>query len=212
MSGSSRGRQRTARPDAVAWVTLPFPILATITTFAIRLRTMRMRRLQAIADRTGLSLEANYTRPSRLKGDFRGHALVMTSMPKRRSSGKRRRTLVTVDMKNPEFLRLRMRRQDRAHHPFRAAEFEIGDSRFDGRFFIQSDEPVLVRDIIRDDDLRDALIRSDIYSAQAVGPTLQVVYDGRLEDPTQAELVFTAATSLADAIDGLRGGDDQNSV
>jgi len=193
------------------WLALPFPVLATIM-FVFKRRTARLRRLQAVATRTGLLLEASYVRPSLLKGEFNGRALAVTSMSNRRAAGKRRRTLVTVDVKNPEFLRLRMRRQDGTHHPFRSAEFEVGDSRFDGRFFIQSDEPVLVREIIRHDELRDALIRSDIYSVRTLGPTLQVVYDGSLEDPAQAELVFSAATSLADAIDGLPGGDDQNSV
>jgi len=94
--------------------------------FVFKRRTARLRRLQAVATRTGLLLEASYVRPSLLKGEFNGRALAVTSMSKRRAAGKRRRTLVTVDVKNPEFLRLRMRRQDGTHHPFRSAEFEVG--------------------------------------------------------------------------------------
>jgi len=185
------------------WLCLPFAILVTL--IAMRLRTTRLRRLQAVADRTGLSLRSGYTTPSELKGDFRGRALIVTPTTRRRPSGKERRTLVVVDVKNPEFVRFRMRRQDHTRHPFRSAEFEIGDRGFDGRFFIQSDQPGLMKDIIRHEEVRDVLIRSHIHSAQVLGPKLQVVYSGRLDDPSQAELVFTAATTLADAIDGVTG-------
>ena len=181
---------------------LAFTFFATVF-IAFKLRQRRLGRLQGIADRTGLSLQAGYTGPPELKGDFHGRTLMMTPTTTRRRSGKQRRTVVVVDVKNPEFLRLRMRRQDHTRHPFRAAEFEIGDHAFDGRFFIQSDEPRLVKDVIGHEDVRDALIRSEIYSAQVLGPRLEVVYDGRLEDPSQAEIIFSAAARLADAIDAL---------
>jgi hypothetical protein len=62
--------------------------------------------------------------------------------------------------------------------------------------------------------LRDALIRSDIWSAQILGPKLHIVYEGELDDPAQLELVFSAAADLGDAIDALTRNEpsNQNSV
>lgn len=200
--------------SGMAWLALLLLILGAIAAYAILVRRTHLRQLQAVADRTGLSLRSSFTGHSELQGEFRGRPTVMTPTSPRRSPLKRSRTLLIVDLKNPEFLRLRMRRQDPTRRTFRAAEFEVGDSRFDGRFFIQSDEPRLVKQVIRNDELRDALIRSDISSAQIFGPKLHIMYEGKLDDPAQLELVFNAAASLADAIDALARDEagDQNSV
>jgi hypothetical protein len=198
----------------MAWLALLLLVPVAIAVYAIRTRTVRQRQLQAVANRTGLSFQSSWIGSVEVKGAFRGRPVVMTPTSPRRSPMKRNRVLLVVDLKNPEFLRLRMRRQDPTRRAFRAAEFEIGDKAFDGRFFIQSDEPALVKQVIRRDELRDALIRSDIWSAQILGPKLHIVYEGELDDPAQLELVFSAAADLGDAIDALTRNEpaNQNSV
>lgn len=200
--------------SGMVWLALLLLVPAAFAAYFIRTRTNLLHQLQAVAERTGLSLQSSLMGSSEIKGQFRGRPVVMTPTSPRRSPLKRSRVLLVVDVKNPEFLRLRMRRQDPTRRAFRAAEFEVGDKAFDGRFFIQSDEPALVKQVIRRDELRDSLIRSDIWSAQILGPKLHVTYEGKLDDPAQLELVFGAAVVLADAIDALTRDEphDQNSV
>lgn len=52
--------------------------------------------------------------------------------------------------------------------------------------------------------LRDVLLRANVCEAGTDSGGLRVYYGREERDPSHAELLFTAATQLADAVDALQ--------
>ena len=183
-------------------------ILAGMAAIGMFFRSRRLRRFRAIAERTGLEVRPKILNPSEVTGTFRGRRLVMSTIsPQKETWFRRYWTVVNVDFKNPELLRLRIWRQDAIDRLFLAAgwgEVEIGDAAFDGRFIIHSDEPRVATRLFQDKSLRDAIIASDINMVELLSAQMRVFYGREERDPAHAELLFTAVTRLADAIDSLK--------
>ena len=53
-------------------------------------------------------------------------------------------------------------------------------------------------------ELRELLLRSKLDSVELLSSTLHAYYARSERDPVHAELLFTAVTTLADAVDALR--------
>jgi hypothetical protein len=200
--------EQLGRLPAEIWLVPPVVILAGMAAIGMFFRSRRLRRFRAIAERAGLQVRRKVLNPSEISGTFRGRRLMMTiTSPQTETWFRRYWTLVVVDFKNPELLRLRMWRQDAIDRVFLAAgwgEVEIGDAAFDRRFVIHSDEPRVVTRLFQDESLRDAIIASDINTVELLNAQMRVFYGREERDPAHAELLFTAVTRLADAIDALR--------
>ena len=200
--------EQLSRLPAEIWLVPPVVILAAMAAIGMFFRGRRLHRFRAIAERTGLEVRAKILNSSEVTGTFRGRRLVMTATsPQKETWFRRCWTLVVVDFKNPELLRLRMWRQDAIDRLFLAAgwgEVEIGDAAFDRRFIIHSDEPRVVAGLFRDESLRDAIIASDLNMVELLSAQMRVFYGREERDPAHAELLFTTVTRLADAIDALK--------
>jgi hypothetical protein len=85
-----------------------------------------------------------------------------------------------------------------------ATEVVVGDAEFDRRFVIQSrDEKEIAKMFAANREVRELLLRSKIDSVALLSEKLHVHYARSERDPAHAELLFTAATRLADAIDAI---------
>lgn len=203
--------ERLGRMPAEIWLVPPVAILGGMAAIGMFFRNRRIRRYRTIAERTGLDVQPRLVNPSEVYGTYRGRRLVMSiTSPWPETWFRRYWTVVTVDFTNPEFLSLRMWRQDAIDRIFLAtgwSEVEIGDEAFDRRFIIQSDEPKVVTHLFQDAGLRDALIDADICRVELLGANMRVFYGREERDPAHAERLFTAATQLADAIDALKPDD-----
>lgn len=111
-----------------------------------------------------------------------------------------------MEVKNPEVIGLNMWRQNAVDKLIMSAggsEVQVGDADFDRRFVIQSRDNAVVAKMFGSRELRPLILRSQIDSVELLSSALHA-YDARNErDPEHAELLFTAVTTLADAIDAL---------
>lgn len=189
------------------WLIPPIVILAAMTAVGWLLRALLLRDYRAIAARTGLSVAPKILNPSEIRGTFRGRELVMHIGSRQRQTFRKSWTRVIVTVKNPEAVGLRMWRQDALDKLIMlagATEIVVGDEPFDRRFVIQSsDEKVIAKMFAGNRELRELLLRSKIDSVELLS-ALHVHYARSERDPAHAELLFTAATCLADAIDSLQ--------
>jgi len=197
-------RLGTLPPEA--WLVPPVVILAGIWTIGLTRRRARLRRYRAIAARTGLTVIAKIFNASEIRGIYAGRELVMTLASRQRPTFRKNWTVVRVDVKNPEFVQLFMRRQDRFDTLVMSAggrDVQAGDAEFDRRFVIQSKEAALVATLFQDRGLRELIVHSNIDTVRLVGSTLRV-YSAREErSPEHADLLFSAVARLADGIDAL---------
>lgn len=199
--------ERIGEMPAEVWLIPPIAILALMTAIGWLRRALLLRDYRAIAARTGLTVAPKILNPSEIRGSFRGRDLLMHIVSRQRQTFRRRWTRVIVTVKNPEAVGLRMWPQDAMDRLIMAAgatEIVVGDTEFDRRFVIQSrDEKVIAKMFAGNRELRDLLLRSTIDSVELLSAKLHVHYARRERDPAHAELLFTAATSLAEAIDAL---------
>lgn len=200
--------ERIGEMPAEIWLIPPVLIIGLIVAIGWLLRALLLRDYRAIAARTGLSVAPKIINPSEIRGTFRGRELVMHIVSRQRATLRKRWTRVAVAMKNPEMVGLRMWPQEALDKLIMAAgatEVVVGDAEFDRRFVIRSrDDKVIAKMFAGNRELRDLLLRSKIDSVELLSATLHVYYARSERDPEHAELLFTAATSLADAIDGLK--------
>ena len=170
-------------------------------------RALLLRRYRAIAGRTGLTVKPKILNASEVRGSFRGRPLVMHICSPQRQTLRKRWTRVTVDVKNPEVIGLKMWRQDVIDKLIMAAgasEVEVGDADFDRRFVVRSRDQALVAKMFGGNrELRELMLRSQIDSVEILSATLHAYYARSERDPEHAELLFTAVTALADAIDAI---------
>ena len=114
---------------------------------------------------------------------------------------------MTVDVKNPEVIGLSMWPQDALDNLIKAAggqEMPVGDAEFDRRYHPSRNEKVVAKMLGSSRELRALILRSRIDSIELRSSKLDAYYARSERDPEHAELLFTAVTSLADAIDALR--------
>jgi hypothetical protein len=201
--------ERLGEFPAEIWLIPPVLILAAIAAVAWLRRSLQLGRYKAVAERTRLTLVPKFFNPSEVRGSFRNRQLVMNETGRRRQTLFRKRwTQVVVDVTNPESIGFNIWRQDGIDRFILAVggtEIVVGDAEFDRRFVIRSnDDDALVAAVFSAGDLRRMILDAKIEEMNLRHPHLFVYY-GRVErDPRHAELLFTAATRLADAIDALK--------
>jgi hypothetical protein len=200
--------ERISELPAGVWLVPPVLILAAMTAIGWLRRSLLLRDYRAIAARTGLTVVPKILNPSEIRGSFRGRELVMHIVSRQRQTFRKRWARVIVTVKNPEAVGLKMWPQDAMDNLIMLAgarEIVVGDAEFDRRFVLQSrDEKVIAKMFACNRDLRDLLLRSGVDSVDVLSAKLNVHYARSERDPEHAELLFTAATSLADAIDSLQ--------
>lgn len=193
---------------AELWLLPPLVILAAIFGISLARRQMRLNRLEAIAQRVGLRLNANSIfHASEIVGDFRGRALEMTSVSGRQSADYAKTcTRVTVEVMNPALMSLRLYRQDILDSILTAAgmqDIKVGDETFDKRYIIQSDDAKMAQRLLKDEAIRNGLVRADVQSLEMYNTRLCCYYGREENDADHAELLFNALSDLADGIDAL---------
>jgi hypothetical protein len=199
--------ERIGDLPAEVWLIPPAVILALMVVVGWLLRAWLLRDYRAIAARTGLTVAPKILNSSEIRGTFRGRDLVMHIVSRQRPTFRKWWTRVIVTVKNPEFVGLMMWPQgavDKLVMLAGATEVVVGDPEFDRRFVILSrDEKAIAKMFAGNRELRELLLRSKVDSVQVLSAELHVHYARSERDPAHAELLFTAATSLADAIDAL---------
>ena len=199
--------ERLGEMPAEIWLVPPVLIIGLIVAIGWLLRALLLRDYRAIAARTGLTVAPKIIDASEVRGTYRGRELVMHIVSAQGPSLRKKWTRVAVSMTNPEMVDLRMWRQDvmdRLIMSAGATEVVVGDAEFDRRFVILSgDEKVIVK-MFASRELRDLLLRAKINSVELMSAKLHVYYARSERNPEHAELLFNAAASLADAIDGLK--------
>jgi hypothetical protein len=100
--------ERLGELPAEAWLLLPILILAAMAAIGWLRRALLLRRYRAIAGRTGLTVKPKIMNPSEIRGSFRGRPLLMHITRRRRQTFRKRWTRVSVDVKNPEVIGLKM--------------------------------------------------------------------------------------------------------
>ena len=126
---------------------------------------------------------------------------------RRRQTFRARWTRVTVDVGKPEAIGLHLWQEgavDSLIMSMGGTEVRVGDADFDRRSVIQSRDEAVVRGMFGDRHLRDLILRANIDSVELLSTKLHAYYARNERDPEHAELLFTAVTTLADAIDALR--------
>jgi len=198
--------ERLGEFPAEVWLIPPILILLGMATVGWLRRSSLLRRYEAIAERTGLSVMPKILNPSEVRGLFLDRQLVMSITGRRRQTFRKRWTRVAVDLKNPESIGLHMWRQgtiDRLIMSAGATEVLVDDPEFDRRFVIQSRDEALVVKIFGNRELLQLILSADIDSVQLLTAQLHAFYARSERDPEHAELPFTAVTRLAEAIDAL---------
>jgi hypothetical protein len=198
--------ERLGEFSAEVWLIPPILILAAMAVIGWLRRALVLRCYRAIAARTGLTVKPKIVNPSEVRGSFRGRPLVMSTTSRRRQTFRRRWTRVTVEVKNPEAIGLNMWPQDAMDNLIMSvggSEVQVGDAEFDRRFVIQSRDAAVVAMMFGSRELRHLILRSQIDSVELLSTRLHAYYARNERDPDHAELLFTAVTTLADAIDAL---------
>jgi hypothetical protein len=199
--------ERIGEMPAEIWLIPPVLILALMAAIGWLRCALLLRDYRAIAARTGLTVAPKILNPSEIRGSFRGRELVMHIVSRQRQTFRKRWTRVIVMVKNPEAVGLKMWPQDAMDKLMMlagATEIVVGDAEFDRRFVIQSrDEKVIAKMFAGNRELRELLLRSKIDSVELLSAKVHVHYARSERDPAHAELLFTAAATLAEAIDTL---------
>jgi hypothetical protein len=196
-----------------AWLLPPVIVVAAIFGVTLMLRQARLNRWRAIAEHSGLRLDSKtIVHSPEVVGEYRGRRLVMTTASRRKGSWTFRKTWtrVTVEVKNPALIGLRMYRQDALDTLLTSVglpDIRIGDETFDRRFIIRTDDKETATELLRDATLRADLVRAEVNRVEMFGTTMDAYYARDERDVAHAELLFTTVTRLADAIDALKRGD-----
>ena len=195
------------RFPAEAWLVPPAVIIATLVAAGISRHRAQLRRYRAIAARAGLAVKSSIVNPSQVYGTYSGRQLVMTTTSPRSTMFFRKTwTRVSIPVRNPAFVALRLRRRDVIDRLFRLGNAPVGDTEFDRRFLSLSRDPGYVMMIFGDRTLREMLVRADIQGIRLISSSLEVFYRREERDPEHAVLLFDAATRLAGEVDRLGAG------
>ena len=199
--------ERLGSLPAEVWLIPPVVIIAAIVAVGYALHRARLRRYRAIADHTGLSVQSGIVNPSRVHGMYSGRQVAMSTAFARPAGFFRKTwTSVFVEVRNPRFVALRLRRKDVFDRLLRLGNAPVGDAAFDRRFLVLSRDPGYVMMIFSDRTLRGMLLRADIQGVRLVGSSLEVFYRCEERNGDHAALLFDGAVRLAEAIDRLGAG------
>jgi hypothetical protein len=199
--------ERLGRLPPEVWLIPPVVIIAAIVAIGYALHCARLRRYRAIAARTGLSVKPGIVNPSQVLGRYSGRQIAMSTTSARPAGLFRKTwTRVFVEVRNPRFVALRLRRKDAIDRLLRLGNAPVGDAEFDRRFLILSRDPGYVMMIFSDRALREMLLRADIQGVHLVSSWLEVFYRREETDPEHAALLFDGTVRLAEAIDMLGAG------
>jgi hypothetical protein len=195
------------RLPAEVWLVPPVVIIFAIVAVGYARHRARLRRYRAIAARTGLSVKPGIVNPSQVRGMYSGRQIAMSTTSARPAGFFRKTwTRVFVEVHNPRFVALRLRRKDMIDRLLRLGNAPVGDAEFDRRFLILSRDPGYVMMIFSDATLREMLLRADIQGIHLVSSWLEVFYRREERDPEHAALLFDGTVRLAEAIDMLGAG------
>lgn len=199
--------ERLGRLPAEAWLVPPVVIIAGIVAIGVMLHRARLRRYRAIAARTGLAVKPSIVNASQVHGAYSGRPLVMSiASPRPRAFFRKTWTRVFVEVRNPRFVALRLRRRDVIDRLLRLGNAPVGDAEFDRRFLVLSRDPGYVMMIFSDRTLRELFFQADIQRVHLVSSSLEVFYRREVRDPEHAARLFDATVRLADAVDMLEAG------
>jgi hypothetical protein len=152
--------------------------------------------------RTGLAVKPGIVNPSQVHGAYAGRQIVMrTTMARPAGFFRKTWTCVFVDVRNPAFVALRLRRRDVIDRLFRLGNAPVGDAEFDRRFLVLSRQPGYVMMIFGDRPLRELMLRADIEGVRLVSSSLEVFYRREARSPERAVRLFDATVALAESID-----------
>ena len=192
---------------AEVWLVPPVLIIAALVSIGYALHRARLRGYRAIAARTGLLVKPGIVNPSLVHGMYLGREIVMSTTSAREERFFRKTwTRVFVEVRNPRFVALSLRRKDVIDRLLRLGNAPVGDAEFDRRFLIQSGDPGYVMMIFSDRALQEMLLRAEIQGVDVVDSSLEVFYGREERDPEHAALLFDGTVRIADAIDGLGAG------
>ncbi len=192
---------------AEVWLVPPVLIIAAIVSIGYALHRARLRRYRAIAARTGLLVKPGIVNPSLVHGMYSGREIVMSTISALEERFFRKTwTRVFVEVRNPRFVALSLRRKDVIDRLLRLGNAPVGDTEFDRCFLIQSGDPGYVMMIFSDRPLQEMLLRAEIQGVDVVDSSLEVFYGREERDPEHAALLFDGTVRIADAIDGLGAG------
>ena len=195
------------RLPAEAWLVPPVVIIAGIVAIGVTLHRARLRRYRAIAARTGLAVKPSIVNASQVHGAYAGRQLVMSiASPQPRGFVRKTWTRVFVEVRNPRFVALLLRRRDLVDRLLRLGNAPVGDAEFDRRFLVLSRDPGYVIMIFSDRTLRERFFQADIQRVHLVSSSLEVFYRRDVRDPEHAARLFDATVRLADAVDMLEAG------
>ena len=200
--------ERLSELPSEVWLVPPVLIIVSICAIGLMLRRARLQRYRAIAARTGLSVKSSLVNVSQVFGNYAGRALVMMlASPQRTTLFRRKWTVVTVDLRNPEHIGLHMRPQDRIDTAIMIVggnDVQVGDVEFDGRFVIYSRDQDVVATLFQDRALRTAILNARIDTVRLAGSKLHAYYPREERSPEHADLFFAAVVRLANGVDALQ--------
>jgi hypothetical protein len=194
------------RLPAEVWLVPPAVIIAVWLGVGLALHRARLRRYRAIAARTGLTVTPGIFKPSQVHGTFRGRALAMNAASARPEvfSLRRRWTVVTVGVKNPSSVGMKIRRKDVVDRLLRLRNIESGDREFDRRFLVNSHDTGAAVRIVSDPAVRQGLLNAYVSTVRLYSTSLNLFYAKEERDPEHAQQLFDAAVCLADAVDAIK--------
>ena len=187
------------------WLVPPVVLIGAIVAVGVLRHRARLRRYGAIAARTGHAVKPGVVNPPEVYGAYAGRPLVMrTTMPRPVAFFRKTWTRVFVEVRNPSFVALRLRRRDVVDRLFRLGNAPVGDAEFDRRFMILSRQPGYVMMIFGDRSLRALMLEANIQGVHLVNSSLEVFYGREERSPDHAVMLFDATVALAQSIDRLR--------
>lgn len=198
--------ERLGRLPPEVWLIPPVVIITLWLGIGLALHRARLRRYRAVAARTGLSVKPGIVNPSQVHGTYRGRTLMMTTASPRPTwfSWRRTWTRVTVNVQNPAFVGMRIRRKDVLDRLLRLDKIRIGDREFDRRFLVLSRDAGAAMRILSDPALRSSLLHADVNTVRLFNESAHVLYARDERNPEHAEKLFEASVRLADAVDAIR--------
>lgn len=179
-------------------------IIFGVVFLAAQFRINRVRETwQSVAARTGLTFHKGsiFLNPPKLTGDYRGRPTELSLIERQDRGGI---TVVQLEVKNPDLLRLSLSPQDLFAGLSKLVggkDIRLGDEHFDSRFMIQSDEPDAARRVLGDSNLRESLLRlSGDFSLKLSQTALIYRHRRRLHD---ADYLVAAINTLGDLADSI---------
>ena len=198
--------ERLGRLPPEAWLIPPVVIIAAWLGIGLALHRARLARYRAIAAHTGLSVKRATFTTSQVHGSYRGRTLAMTTAsPRPTWFGLRRTwTMVTVNVANPSFVGMKIRRKDLLDRLLRLDRIKTDDREFDRRYLVLSQDTGAAVRILSDPSVRRAVSQANVHTVRLYNASAQLFYARDERSPEHAVELFDASVRLADAVDAIR--------